>query len=198
MISRGGRSVRMRILGATTKVLSGSRRSYGHRRGYGLIEMMVAGFLASLLGILMALACATFARPALEVEARARIAQEATLATQSLACDLGGYLADSAGRTGDPTQYNFAGWNVSNPGVLLLNYQGASSGNTISITYELSGNQLVRYDSSTGVTTTIANHVTSFAVSVDPDNAAEVLIQFTISFRYFTASYTLIGVSPPT
>ncbi|MGP0068668.1 MAG: hypothetical protein ACLQGP_34340 [Isosphaeraceae bacterium] len=156
----------------------------------------MASFLAALLGILMAMACATFARPALAVEARARIAQEGILAAQSIACDLGGFLADSPGQTGTLNQYVFMGWDISNPGVMLLNFQGASPGDVVVISYQLSGNHLVRSNSSTGVTTTIAAYVTGFSVAQDPNNANQVDIQITISFRNFTATYTLIGVSP--
>ena len=46
------------------------------------------------------------------------------------------------------------------------------------------------------MTTTIACDVTGFSVGPNPDNASQALIQITISFRYFTATYTLIGVSP--
>jgi prepilin-type N-terminal cleavage/methylation domain-containing protein len=177
-----------------------TRRS--RRRGFSLVEMIVALTLASMLGILLAQACATFGRTALEVEARARIAREAILATQSLACDLGGYLADGSGRTGTRSQYQFTSWNLpqaSPPGSLLwLNFQGASSGNPIVIKYEwLAGsNQLVRFDSSTGVTTTTANYVTAFSVAPEPGNAANVQITLTITFRNFAATYTLIGVKP--
>jgi prepilin-type N-terminal cleavage/methylation domain-containing protein len=176
-----------------------TRRS--RRRGFSLVEMIVALTLASMLGILLAQACATFGRTALEVEARARIAREAILATQSLACDLGGFLADGSGRTGTRSQYQFTSWNLpqaSPPGSLLwLNFQGASSGNPIVIYEWLAGsNQLVRFDSSTGVTTTTANYVTAFSVAPEPGNAANVQITLTITFRNFAATYTLIGVNP--
>jgi type II secretory pathway pseudopilin PulG len=179
-----------------------TRRS--RRRGFSLMEMIVAFTLAAILGILLAQACATFGRTALEVEARARIAREAILTTQSLAYDLSGFLADSPGRTGTLTQYQFGSppWDTSQgspPGSLLwLNFQGASSGNPIVIKYEwLAGsNQLVRFDSSTGVTTTTANYVTGFSVAPEPGNAANVQITLTITFRNFAATYTLIGVNP--
>ena len=180
------------------------RRGRGRRRGFSLMEMIVASLLASLLGILLAQTCATFGRNALEVEARARIAREAILATQSLACDLGGFLAASPGRTGTLSQYQFGSppWDLSQgtpPGsILWLNFQGASPGNPIVIKYEwlAEGNQLVRFDSSTSVTTTIANHVTGFSVEPEPANSANVQITITITFRNFTATYTLIGVNP--
>jgi type II secretory pathway component PulJ len=166
------------------------------RRGITLIEMIIASVLASLLGYLMAMACATFGRPALEVEARARIAREGILAAQSLACDLGGFLADTPGRTGTLAQYPLMSWDLSNGNALLLNYQGASPGNVIVITYQLQGNLLVRTNSSTGATTTVAGYVTAFSVAPNPGNSSQALIQITIAFRYFTATYTLIGVSP--
>jgi Tfp pilus assembly protein PilW len=171
-----------------------ARRS--RRRGVTLMELIIASMLASLLGILLATACATFARPALEVEARARIAQESILAAQSLACDLGGFLADSPGRTGTLNQYQFIDWDLSQGDVLLLNFQGASPMDLTIISYQLQGNQLVRSNSSTGVVTTIANCVTGFAVAPVPGNANQALITITIGFRYFTGTYTLIGVSP--
>jgi prepilin-type N-terminal cleavage/methylation domain-containing protein len=172
------------------------------RRGFSMMEMIVASMLAALLGILLAQASVTFGRPALEVEARARITQESILAAQSLACDFGGFVADSPGRTGTLSQYQFADppWDVSQgtpPGtVLLLNFQGLSPADPIVITYQLQGNLLVRSNSSTGVTTTIANYVTGFTALQDPDNASYVQISITIAFRYFSATYTLIGVPP--
>jgi prepilin-type N-terminal cleavage/methylation domain-containing protein len=166
------------------------------RRGFTMMEMIIASVLTALLGMLLAGACATFGRPALEVEARARITQESIMAAQSLACDLGGFLADSPGRTGTLSQYQFVDWDLSQGDVLLLNFQGGGSGNPIVISYQLQGNQLVRSNSSTGVATTIANYVTGFTVAPVANNANQALITITIAFRYFTGTYTLIGVSP--
>jgi len=178
-----------------------------------MLETLLASVLASLLGILLGMSCATFGRPAIDVDARARITQEAILAAQSLACDLGGFLADSSGRTGTSAQYQLLpfphGWDLSQSNVLKLNYQGATAAPTdlIVITYQQSGNQLVRYDSSTGVTTTIATYLIvptrqnpnpppGFSVEPNPDNASQAQIKITISYRNFTGTYTLIGVSP--
>ena len=180
------------------------RRGRSRRRGFTMIEMIVASTLAAMLGILLAQACATFGRNALEVETRARIAREAILATQSLACDLGGFLADTPGRTGTLIQYPFGvpPWDVTQGSpagsILWLNFQGASSGNPIVIKYEwlIPGNQLVRFNSSTNVTTTIANYVTGFSVQTEPGNSANVQITITITYRNFAATYNLIGVSP--
>jgi hypothetical protein len=173
-----------------------SRFALRNRRGSTVLEMVVGSILATLLGILLAGACATFGRPALEVEARARIEQEAILATQSIACDLGGFLADGPGRTGNLGHYAFLDWDLSNGNVMLLNYKDADSGDLVVVTYELEGNLLVRSNSATGVSTTIAKYVTNFSVSTDPGDSSQAQIQFTIAFRYFTATYTLVGVSP--
>jgi hypothetical protein len=171
-------------------------RGHRLRRGYSLVEAVLGAFLATILGLLLAMSCATFGRPALQVDARARITQEGILAAQSIACDLGGFLADSSGRTGTSTQYSFTGWDISQGNVLVLNFQGATSSDLIVITYQQSGNQLVRYNSASGITTTIASYVTAFSVAANPDNTSQALIQITVAFRYFSATFTLIGVSP--
>jgi Tfp pilus assembly protein PilE len=166
------------------------------RRGFSLIETMVASVLAAFLGILLALACASFGRSAVEVECRARLAQEGILAAQSLACDFGGYLADAPGRTGTLTQYSFASWDVSGGNVLILYFQGSTGTDVIAVTYQLSGDQLIRSNSSSGVTTTIARGLTAFSVSQNAENASQAEIQFTVGYRSFTSTYTLIGVNP--
>ena len=82
--------------------------------------------------------------------------------------------------------------------MLILNFQGATGnpGDLVIITYQLQGNLLVRSNSSTGATTTVAKYVTGFAVAPNPSNTQQARIQITIAFRYFTATYTLIGVPP--
>jgi hypothetical protein len=175
--------------------------------------MVVASALASFLMILLATTWANFGRPALEVEARARIEQEGILAAQSLACDFGGFLADTPGRTGayqdgsaNPYQAASPSWNASTPGVLILNFYGATTSELVTITYEAVTNPqtgiqtLVRTNSSTGLTTTVARYVTAFSAAANPDNVGQVVITITISrsagYRVFTSTFTLIGVPP--
>jgi hypothetical protein len=66
----------------------------------------------------------------------------------------------------------------------------------ITISYQLEGNILVRTDSSTGVSTTVARYVTGFSAAVDPTNLNQVVITLTIAYRNFTTTFTLVGVSP--
>jgi prepilin-type N-terminal cleavage/methylation domain-containing protein len=165
-------------------------------RGFSLIEFVVAIVLTTLVMMLLGITWMSFGRPAVDVEARARIQREGILAAQALACDLGGYLPDSPGQTGTLSQYQFADWDLSNSSVLLINFQGANSGDVIVVSYQLEGNKLVRTNSSTGVTTTVAAYVTGFSVAPDPSNSNWALIQITVTYRYFTSTFTLVGVTP--
>jgi Tfp pilus assembly protein PilW len=171
------------------------------RAGTTVTEMVVATALGTMLMMLVATTWTTFGRPALEVESRARIEQEGILAAQSLACDFAGFLADTPGRTGTMSvgaqnPYQFVGWDASNPGVLLLNFYGASTSAVITISYQLEGNLLVRTNSSTGVSTTVARYVTGFSAAPVSNNVNQVVITLTITYRNFTSTFTLVGVSP--
>jgi prepilin-type N-terminal cleavage/methylation domain-containing protein len=171
-------------------------RSRFHRRGFTLTEMVVAAVLTTLVMMLLAVTWMSFGRPALEVEARARIEQEGILAAQALSCDLGGFLGDGPGRTGTLSQYPFVDWDLSNSDILLVNFRGASSGNVVVISYQLQGDQLIRSNSATGVTTTIARYVTRFAVGPYSENSNWAQVQITVAYRYFTSTFTVIGVTP--
>jgi hypothetical protein len=61
----------------------------GWRRGVTLIEMTLAGFLMTLVGVMVCQAWASFGRPAVSALARARLAQEANLAAEAISRDLG-------------------------------------------------------------------------------------------------------------
>jgi prepilin-type N-terminal cleavage/methylation domain-containing protein len=178
------------------------------RRGFSMMEMIVASTLAAMLGILLVQATVTFGRPALEVEARARITQEAMLATQSLAYDLGGFLPNIQGQALTLDNPSTAwGTPTGESHVLSLTFGGTT------ILYFLQGNQLVRSDSSsTAGPTTIANYVKSFTVASYAPNPASPTtqqLQLTITIAYpnptialpdlqpkFSGTYTLIAVRP--
>ena len=53
------------------------------------------------------------------------------------------------------------------------------------ITYQQSGDQLVRYNSASGMTTTIAKYVTGFSVAANPENSSQALIQITVYVPLF-------------
>jgi hypothetical protein len=67
------------------------------RRGFTVIEMMLTGFLMGLLAVLLGNAWAAFGRPAISSVARCRVAQEANLAAEALARDLGMLAQDLIG-----------------------------------------------------------------------------------------------------
>ncbi len=91
--------------------MSGPRRQ-GRRRGFTLVEMTVTVFLMSLVGIMLGNAWSAFGRPAIATVARCRVAQEANLAAEALAYDVG-LLAQPASAEPD------------------TRYQGAQAGTTI-------------------------------------------------------------------
>lgn len=182
-------------------------------RGFTITEMVLATFLTVLLGVLLAVAVATFARPAAEVDGRTRLALEASLAVEALARDLSGYLADNSGVPGTLTQYQFTSWTASSNGTtLVLNYQGTPPAPvTSSVTYMQQNYELVRIMD--GSALTVAVHVTGFNVAYCDQNGsldpAGSYLKIAITFTYpdpfsprqgnpnFSGTYTLIGVSPP-
>ena len=186
-----------------------TRGSVPGHRGFTIIEMVVATFLAALLALLLAAAVATFARPAAEVDGRTRLALEANMAAEALARDLGGYLVDTAGNPGTLQQYQFSSWSFSSDGsTLFLNYQGAAPGPPYQIvTYQQQGVRLVRTMLSSGLQTVVAQHVTGFLVQPGPDDPSQAQISLTLSYPdpssprmsnpSFSGTYVFIGVPPP-
>lgn len=89
------------------------------RRGFSLTEMVTTTFLMTLLAMLLIMAWKTFGVPAVEVEARARLAVAANLAGASLAQDTGGYQVRLEGKTGPGDSvlvhrlYKFESWQPS-------------------------------------------------------------------------------------
>ncbi len=102
--------------------------SQGRRRGFTLVEMTVTIFLMALVGTLLGNAWLAFGRPAIAVVARCRVAQEANLAAEALAYDVG-LLARPA--TSEPD----------------TRYQGAQAGSTV---------LYLAIDDGTGTTRTIS------------------------------------------
>ena len=115
------------------------------RRGFTVIEMTIAGFLMVVLGLLLAQAWAAFGRPAISAIARARLAQEANLAAESLAHDVG-LLSAPAGLQPDSRYQNVQP--VGSTLYLTLD-EGDGSARTISYAIDPDGSgRLLRTDSS--------------------------------------------------
>jgi hypothetical protein len=176
------------------------------RRGFTMAEMAVAAFLTSLLGLLIGTAVATFVRPVVEIDGRARLAVEARLATESLARDLGGYLPDGADEPGDLSQYRLKRADVVDND-LKLTYSG--SGSDVEVVYTVQNKRLNRRKSEAGndVDACVARYVTAFTASRIVTDDGREAVQITLSFTYpdagedasafFSNTYQLIGVLPP-
>ncbi len=187
------------------------------RRGFTIMEMVVATFLAALLAVLLAAAAATFVRPAGDVDGRTRLALEASMAAEALARDLSGYLADNSFNPGTLTQYKFSNW-VPGSGSLVLNYQSspppAPAPATVSVTYVLGPNNTLVRSLSYPLPSeplVVASHVASFNTSLcnldGTLNSMGSYLNIAITLTYpdppstrlpsFTGTYVLIGVQPP-
>jgi prepilin-type N-terminal cleavage/methylation domain-containing protein len=179
----------------------------GRRGGFTLIEMMVVCFMLSLLATMMAGAWSAFGKPAVNVDARCRIAQEASLAAESLARDLSGYLPNSGALPGGQASAKFVGRMEPENTALWLCFDSQASPNRTAdwaspdtvIVYQLSGDQLVRSDQEAGTTVVIARYLTSFQAAdqgVDESGNHIVSLQLSFSYRNIQRTYNLIGVDP--
>ncbi len=78
------------------------------RRGFSVMEMALTSVLMVVVGLILSQAWVTFGRPAIASMARARLAQEANLAAESFAHDVG-LLASPAGNPADSRYQNVQG-----------------------------------------------------------------------------------------
>lgn len=114
------------------------------RRGFTIVEMTLAGFLMAVVGLLLAQAWAGFGRPAISALARARLAQEANIAAESLSRDVG-LLAGPDGLQAD-SRYQ----NVQPAGSTLYLTLDEGHGDVRTISYSIDANdpgKLFRTDS---------------------------------------------------
>jgi prepilin-type N-terminal cleavage/methylation domain-containing protein len=181
---------------------SSSRRNRRRRNGFTLIEMTVVCFMSALLASLMAGAWAAFGGPAVDVDARSRIAQEASLAAESLVRDLSGFQPGSGSVAGVKGLGKFVGRMEPENTALWLDFDGGSPPNGTAdwaspdavIVYEVVGDRLVRTDSSAGTSVSVARYLTSFQAT-DLGNGS-VSLQLSFSYRGYQRTYNLIGVDP--
>jgi hypothetical protein len=174
------------------------------RRGFSLTEMVATTFLMTLLAVLLIMAWKVFGVPAVEVEARARLAVAANLAAASFAQDLDGYQVRVKGKTGSGDSvlvyrlYKFDSWQPADdthPYPVRLRFKPENSASnltllTISYYLDLATNTLVRLEEETGTLTTVATHVT--ALQVAPVNQ----VSFIVSYGRYQGTYGFSAINP--
>lgn len=180
------------------------------RRGLTLVEMMMTGFLMAIVAALLGNAWTAFGRPAIAAVARSRVAQEANLAAEALARDVGmlvqdGGASDSRYLLTDQTDYA--------PVTLALRIDDGSAGGPRTVTYALSENNLVRTDgdSTQVVATLLQDFEVTTPLLTTTDGAGYACVQIDMTFTYrtfdrnpidgtflgdYTRRYTLI-IPPP-
>jgi type II secretory pathway component PulJ len=163
--------------------------------------MTVCAALMALLAVIMARVWYGVVRPTANLAARARINEEATLAVDALARDLGGYLSDTDGRTGSSSIYRFVGRMQPDNSQLWLCFDGGDSPNgdadwddpDIVIIYQLQGSSLVRHNQTTGTDFIVARYVDSLQLL---DLGDRVQIQLTFLYRGISQTYTFVARDP--
>ena len=131
------------------------------RGGFTIMEMMVASVLMVLVGTLLANTWVCFGRPAISAVARARLAQEANLAAEAIAHDVG-LLARPAQWQAD-SRYQ----NVQPSGSSLYLTIDDGTGSVRTVTYTTDPNDpsnLIRIDS--GTNRVVARLVSSFQCTI--------------------------------
>jgi hypothetical protein len=129
---------------------------------------------------------------------RARLAQEANLALESLNRDLSGYLPGAG--TGDKPRGRLVGRLAVGGTQLLLCFDGEPINDTADwaapdavISYQLQGDQLVRHNQQDGTNFTVAENVDDLQFTERIDGLD---IQLTFRHRDVTKSFTIISQDP--
>ncbi len=159
---------------------------------------MLVGGLMSLLVLLISGAWRGLGRSSADAVVRCRVAQEANLAVESLARDLGGNLADRV--TGEKTLGRAVGRLVVAGTQLWLCFDGQPANgepdwgppDTV-IVYEVQGGQLVRSDQQTGVAVTVADNVSQMQLTEQID---AVRVDLTLQYRDLARTYTIVAKDP--
>jgi type II secretory pathway component PulJ len=166
------------------------------------MEVMVVSGVMAILVLIISSVWAGVGRPIAEMIARCRLIEEIDLATDSLARDLGGSLANSEGRLGGKQQSRFVGWMQSGQSQLLLCFDGGPEPNghadwlppdTV-IAYLVDENhRLVRWDQNANTEFTVAENVDSLEVETVEDT---LQIRLAFSYRNLTRNCTFIARTP--
>jgi type II secretory pathway component PulJ len=171
------------------------------RSGFSLVEVIVANGLMVLLVMILAQTWSGLVRPTIDLGIRTSLFQEANLATDALARDLAGSLANPEGRLGAKTSYPFIARLQPGNAQLWLCFDGGDPPNGVAdwgtpdtvIVYTLQDTCLVRTDQNAGTTVTVARYLTGFQVQ---DIGGGVQIQLTFTYRSRTQTYTLVARDP--
>jgi prepilin-type N-terminal cleavage/methylation domain-containing protein len=145
----------------------------GTKKGFTLMEVMIAGGLMSLLAAMLSFTWTGFGRPAADAVTRSRLAQEMRLAVSCLARDFGGGLANPEGRTGSKIQGRLIGQMITAPSQFWLCFDGGSDPNDVPdwgypdtvIVYLLDGDRLVRWDQNANSTFVAARDLSAMNIA---------------------------------
>jgi type II secretory pathway pseudopilin PulG len=176
----------------------GSWAQGGRPDGFTLTEIMLVGGLMSLLGLLISGAWQGLGRSSTDAVVRCRVAQQANLAVESLARDLGGSLAGQV--TGEKQLGRLVGRLVVSGSQLWLCFDGGPPDGVANwappdtvIIYEVQGNQLIRSQQGTGVAVAVANNLSQMQLTEQVDG---VKIDLRLQYRNLTRTYTLVAKDP--
>ena len=173
----------------------------GRRDGFTLVEATIVSGLMAVLALLLSSVWAGFGRPATDVIARCRVAQEMNLAVNSLARDLGGSLAGNEGRLGRKKESQFVGWMLPDHLQLWLCFDSGVNPSGIAewappdtvIVYTVEGDALMRWDQAANTSFTVARLVSNMQLDIQGD---QLQIQLTLSYRGVTRTCTLLARAP--
>ena len=171
------------------------------REGFTLLEVLVASGLLALLAAVLSTTWSSVGHTTSDVIARSRVAQEMDLAVNSLARDLGGSLADGAGRLGGKKQSALVGWMTPGSSQLWLCFDSPANPDGVAewgppdtvIVYMLMGNRLVRWNQTAATAFTVAGNVDGFGLSILGN---QLQIDLTFTYRTVTQTCTLMANTP--
>jgi len=166
--------------------------------GFMVIEVMLVSVLMGVLVLLLSGAWSGLGRPSTDAAARCRMAQEANLALQSLACDFHGSLAGEV--TGRKQAGRLVGRLLVGGSQLWLCFDGEptngvadwGSPDTV-IVYEVQANHLVRSDHRLGTVFNVAANAEQMRLTEQGDG---VKIELTLRYRDIARTYTIVAKDP--
>jgi prepilin-type N-terminal cleavage/methylation domain-containing protein len=168
------------------------------RRGFSLIEIMIAAVLSTMLLLMVSNMWFSLGRSAAGNAADVALTAEARLAGESFRRDFSGCLPGAV--TGTKRLGRFVGRMSPAGDQLLLCFDGSPANGTADwnapdtvIEYSLQGDQLIRSDSQTGAEIVVADGVTSFDVEELSDG---VRLDLTLQRRDISRTFNWITQDP--